>query len=177
MPSGRTHDVITMLLMVPAAAGTYFITKDIMSSSLVAATFVFGGVMFGPDLDTKSKQYSRWSFFRSIWLPYRKFFSHRSRFTHGLIFGALFRVIYFIGFVTLVAYLIALAWNGISDDAVPDLRDFVEAWRSIADTVRGYFGANFFVLSFVGMWLGAASHTLSDVAITYVKTGKIDRML
>lgn len=177
MPSGRTHDVITLLLTVPAAAGTFFLTRDILSSSLVAAAFAFGGLIFGPDLDTKSKQYSRWSVFRVIWLPYRKFFSHRSRFTHGLVFGAFLRVIYFIGVATLAAYLIALAWRGISNGSVPDIRDFVAAWRSIANTVRGYFGENFFILSFVGMWLGAASHTITDAAITYVKTGRVDRML
>lgn len=176
MPSGRAHDVLTVLLAVPTGVGVFAWYGEVWPAVVVTAAFLFGGMVFGPDLDTKSKQYSRWGMFRFLWLPYRKFFSHRSRFTHGLVFGSLIRVIYFIGVITLTAYIIAYAWTGISDDAVPDVRDFSAAWRLVAETAYKYLGENFLIQSFVGLWLGAASHTLSDMAITYIKTGRVDKM-
>src|SRR5436190_9049930 len=116
MPSGKTHDAITLILAAPAFAVTYAATNSFPLSIVVAAAFIFGGIMFGPDLDTVSRQYSRWLIFRFIWLPYRRFFKHRSRFSHGLIFGALGRVVYFMGVLTLAvffaAYIYAIYWNG-----------------------------------------------------------------
>lgn len=163
-------------MAVPAAVGSFAYVGETWPVAVVTVAFLFGGMVFGPDLDTKSKPYSRWGTFRFLWLPYRKFFKHRSRFTHGLVFGSLFRVVYFVGVVTLVAYMIAYAWTAFSDDAVPDIRGFAAAWRTVADMAHKYLGENFLLLSFVGIWLGAASHTFSDIAITYIKTGRVDRM-
>ncbi|HMT07979.1 MAG TPA: metal-binding protein [Pyrinomonadaceae bacterium] len=176
MPSGRIHDIVTLILTVPASIGAFIWFREAWPATVVGAAFLFGGMVFGPDLDTKSKQYSRWGIFRFLWMPYRMFFKHRSRFTHGLLFGSLFRVIYFIGVVTLLMYVISLAWTGISDDSVPDIRNFARAWQMIAELANKYLGEDFLILSFVGLWLGAASHTFSDMAITYIKTGKVERM-
>lgn len=81
------------------------------------------------------------------------------------------------GVLTLAAYLLALAWMGMSDDGVPDVQDFANAWRLIGDSVRTYLGPGFFVLSFIGLWLGAASHTFTDMAGSFVKTGRIAKFL
>src|SRR4051794_21559906 len=99
MPNANTHDAITFLLAVPAAIAGYIMTHSVVSGSVVGIAFLFGGLMFGPDLDTASRQYSRWSVLKFLWFPYRHFFKHRSRFSHGLVFGALIRVIYFMGAV------------------------------------------------------------------------------
>src|SRR5580765_6344741 len=107
MPSGKTHDAITFLLAIPAFAVSYSVTRSMTASAVAFVAFVFGGLMFGPDLDTVSKQYSRWFIFRFLWFPYRHFFKHRSRFSHGLIFGALIRVVYFLGTVTLLVFTAA----------------------------------------------------------------------
>src|SRR5947208_3323060 len=64
---------------------------------LATATMLFGGFMFGPDLDIQSKQYTRWRIFRFLWFPYKVMFKHRSRWSHGIIFGTLIRVLYFTG--------------------------------------------------------------------------------
>src|SRR3954462_8866417 len=104
MPSGRTHDAITILLAAPAFAAALAVTRNAGAAAVVAVAFVFGGVIFGPDLDTVSRQYSRWGPLRFIWFPYRSFFRHRSRFSHGLIFGSLIRVIYFMGIMTLLTF-------------------------------------------------------------------------
>jgi len=173
MPSGRTHDAITFLLAVPAFAVAYSVTRDIGAASVVALGFLFGGLMFGPDLDTVSRQYSRWFIFRFLWFPYRSFFKHRSRFSHGLIFGALIRVLYFMGVVTLIAFLAAYAFAAFRGGVLPSIFDFASLWRPIGEAV----GRNFLVLSFIGLWLGAASHTFTDMAGSFVKTGRIAKFL
>ncbi|HVF46976.1 MAG TPA: metal-binding protein [Pyrinomonadaceae bacterium] len=177
MPSGRTHDAITFLLSVPATAIGYAATGNAVSAALVGAAFLFGGLMFGPDLDTVSRQYSRWSIFRFVWFPYRSFFSHRSRFSHGLIFGALIRVVYFLGIITLVAFLAAYAYAAYSKGRPPDLIEFTQFWGPAGDLTRRHLGDHSLPLAFAGLWLGAASHTLTDLAGSFIKTGRIAKFL
>lgn len=177
MPSGRTHDAITILLAVPAYAAVYSFTHSFLSAGVVGAAFVFGGLMFGPDLDTVSRQYSRWLIFRFIWFPYRHFFKHRSRFSHGLIFGAFLRVIYFMGVATIIAFGAALLWTSMSGARGPGVSTFTAAWGAIGSFVRLNLGENFPVLVFLGLWTGAASHTFTDLAGSFIKTGRIAKFL
>ena len=177
MPSGRTHDAITLILAAPVFGLTYAATANLVMGIAVTAAFVFGGLMFGPDLDTLSKQYARWGIFRLLWFPYRSIFKHRSRWSHGLIFGTLFRVVYCMGVVTLVAFLVFVAAEAIWGGHVPGFSAFTEAWRQIGVFMRGTFGANILPAVFFGMWIGAASHTFADMAGTYVKTGRVTEFL
>ena len=78
----------------------------VLAAAATAAT-VFGGLMFGPDLDIQSKQYTRWGVFRFLWFPYKVVFRHRSRWSHGLVFGTLIRVVYF------AAALALIGWAGV----------------------------------------------------------------
>ncbi len=176
MPSGKTHDAVTFLLAVPAFAVTYLATISISMSSVVAAAFVFGGLMFGPDLDTVSRQYSRWFVLRFLWFPYRSFFKHRSRFSHGLLFGALIRVVYFMGVVTALTFLAAYVYGVYSGGKLPGFIDFGRVWQPVGATVRQNFGEYFFLTAFIGLWLGAASHTFTDLAGSYIKTGRIAKL-
>jgi len=173
MPSGKTHDAITILLAVPAFLAAYAYTHSPILGGVVGAAFVFGGLMFGPDLDTVSRQYSRWLIFRFLWFPYRAFFKHRSRFSHGLVFGALIRVIYFMGVMTLGAFLGVLLWTGIR----PSVAAFANSWAFLGDLTRTYFGENFLLFAFLGLWLGAASHTFTDMTGSFIKTGKLAKFL
>ena len=50
MPSGKAHDAITLILAVPAFAGAYATTNSLSMAAVMAAAFIFGGLMFGPDL-------------------------------------------------------------------------------------------------------------------------------
>ena len=177
MPSGKTHDAITFLLAVPAFAVTYIATQSVSSSATVFMAFVFGGLMFGPDLDTVSRQYSRWFIFRVLWFPYRHFFKHRSRFSHGLIFGALIRVVYFMGVVTLAAFLAAYLFAAYSGGRVPGPMEFARVWQPIGDFTRARIGEYFFGFLFLGLWLGAASHTFTDLAGSFIKTGRVAKFL
>lgn len=177
MPSGRTHDAITFILAAPTFAVTYLLAANLTSAIAVTASFLIGGLMFGPDLDTHSKQYSRWGIFRFLWLPYRSIFKHRSRWSHGLIFGTLFRVIYFMGVLTIAAFLIFVASSSILGGEVPGVSEFTETWQRMGNFVRGTFGSNILPAVFLGMWIGAASHTFADMAGTYVKTGRVTEFL
>jgi len=177
MPSGKTHDAITFLLASPTAAFSYAATKDFSISLVVTVAFLFGGLMFGPDLDTISRQYSRWSVFRKLWYPYRAFFKHRSRWSHGLVFGTLLRVVYFMGILTLAAFLAVFAVTIYFGGVMPDPGDFAEVWRAFGNFVRANLGDGFLPAVFFGMWAGAASHTFTDMAGSYVRTGRITEFL
>lgn len=177
MPSGHAHDAITILLAAPAAVGTYALTLDLPTAVIAAVAFIFAGVMFGPDLDTKSKQYSRWGPLRAIWIPYRTTFRHRSRWSHGLIFGTLFRVIYFLGIATLSAFAAIAAYAFLASAEIPSFAAFVRGWESTGMLYSSRSALEIILAIFAGMWAGAASHTLTDIAITYVKTGRAKGLL
>ena len=119
MPSGRTHDRIT-LWMLPFVVGTcYFIINDGELTLLFSGAFFFSGLMFGPDLDIHSIQFKRWGLFRLLWLPYQKLLHHRSWLSHGLIIGTVIRVIYLSLWIFIVSTILlaiaqliwGFAWN------------------------------------------------------------------
>lgn len=177
MPSGKTHDAITLVCAAPVFAGAYLLTRDAVSAAVVAAAFLFGGIMFGPDLDTVSSPYARWGTFRFLWLPYRKFFPHRSRWSHGLVFGTFFRVVYFCGALTLSSFLLAYLLAVYGGGDLPRFAEFLASWQKIGGYLRESLGDRVFVEIFAGLWIGAASHTVTDMAGSFVKTGRVGEFL
>jgi uncharacterized metal-binding protein len=178
VPSAKTHDAITFMLAAPAGAAAYAATHQLSAALIVGIAFVFGGLMFGPDLDTVSRQYSRWGILRFLWFPYRHFTPHRSRLSHGLILGAFLRVFYFAGVVTLVAFTVAYTYASFAGGRFPRPEDIPVVWRPIAEFVRSHLGGDrFYPLAFIGVWFGAASHTFTDLAGSFIKTGKVAKFL
>jgi uncharacterized metal-binding protein len=172
MPSGKTHDAITFLLAVPTFAAAWGVTRSLTLACVVTCAMLFGGLMFGPDLDIMSRQYTRWGVFRFLWLPYRVMFKHRSRWSHGIIFGTLIRVVYFALVLALVGacaiYLRALFVEGTT----PGWEEFVRAWQGIEAGVTSQgIGRREVLAVLAGLWWGAASHTLADVAWSVVRKG------
>ncbi|MCX7594915.1 MAG: metal-binding protein [Fischerella sp.] len=156
MPSGRTHDRIT-LWALPFIAGVTFVhTKSGNLTLLVAGGFMFGGLMFGPDLDIYSRQYQRWGLLRWIWIPYQKSLRHRSFLSHGPIIGTTLRVLYLSSIAVIVAiFSLAIAQK---------LGNQSWSWRVWSETV-GRSLTNYsteFLALFLGLELGAMSHSLSD---------------
>lgn len=177
MPSAKAHDAITVLLAIPIFGAAWLISGSPTFAAVIAVASIFGGLMFGPDLDTYSKQYTRWGFFRILWFPYRAFFKHRSRWTHGILFGTLLRTIYLMGALTLLAFLVVCLSAVYHNGNLPSLFLITQEWQRLGELISRYLGAYFPWLVFCGLWLGGLSHTLTDIAGTYVKTGKVKALL
>jgi uncharacterized metal-binding protein len=171
MPSGRTHDAITIILAAPTFVAAWGLTGNLRLALLATGAMLFGGLMFGPDLDIQSRQYTRWGVFRFLWLPYRKIFRHRSRWSHGIIFGTLIRILYFAMVLALLVlmgvYLRAVLTNGLT----PTLEEIAGAWRAIEASARQNVGEHAVWAVLAGLWWGAASHTLTDVAWSVLRKG------
>ncbi|HLM62183.1 MAG TPA: metal-binding protein [Pyrinomonadaceae bacterium] len=177
MPSGKTHDAITFLFVAPTFAAAWEMTESFPLSLIVTVAFTFGGLMFGPDLDTHSKQYTRWGIFCYLWYPYQAFFKHRSRWSHGLVFGTLLRIVYFMGALTLLSFLPMFLFAWYTGGDLPNLMEFAKTWSSVGEFIRADLGEYAFLAVFIGLWLGAASHTLTDMAGSFVKTGRVTEFL
>lgn len=156
MPSGKTHDRITLWSLPWVGGLTFLVTRDPKLTLIVATTFLFSGLMFGPDLDIYSIQYKRWGWLRWIWLPYQKAFRHRSSLSHGPIVGTSLRLIYFLGILGIITALIIsiaqLIWG------------FSWHWPEFAQQILNWFGTypTEAIALFLGLELGAMSHSLSD---------------
>jgi uncharacterized metal-binding protein len=156
MPSGRTHDRITLWALPLVTGVAFWQTKSGNLTLLVAAGFLFGGLMFGPDLDIYSRHYQRWGLFRFIWLPYQKSLRHRSFLSHGPIIGTTVRVLYLSSLIAILGILALVAGE--------KLWNMPLNWQTIGDTVihtLSVYGTEFLTL-FLGLELGAMSHSFSD---------------
>ena len=173
MPSGKTHDAVTFFLAPPVFVAVWKFTQSVPLAAIVTVAFLFGGLMFGPDLDTMSRQYTRWSFFRVLWYPYQAFFAHRSRWSHGFIFGTFLRIVYFMGALTLLSFVLTFIYTTFYGENGTSLLEFTRTWSLIGDFLHANTGEHTFLSVFIGLWLGAASHTITDLAGTFIKTGRL----
>jgi uncharacterized metal-binding protein len=164
MPSGKTHDAITFLAAVPTFGAAWALTGSLVLASVVTAATLFGGLMFGPDLDIQSRQYTRWGPLRFIWWPYKVIFRHRSRWTHGLLFGTLIRVLYFVSMLALLCAAAFYLYMSYVVGTPPDFAQALDAWQEFESGLR-WEGAfkHTTLATLAGLWWGAATHTLTDV--------------
>ncbi len=161
MPSGSTHDRITLWSLPVVAGCTYIATQSSDRTLLVSGAFLFSGLMFGPDLDIYSVQYKRWGYLRWLWLPYQKAIKHRSLLSHGLIIGTTLRLVYLAAWISLlgifglgIAQLVGFSWN----------------WQILAEfAASSTYSA---IALFAGLEIGAISHIVSDRISTYYKRRK-----
>ncbi len=157
MPSGSTHDRITLWSLPWVVGLTLLLTRNGDLTLIVAGAFLFSGLMFGPDLDIYSVQFKRWGKLRWIWLPYQNLLRHRSIISHGLIIGTTVRVMYLLSVLAVVAVfgvaVAQLIWG------------FDWNWQEVAQTIVKSVRTNYAkkaIALLVGLELGASSHTLSD---------------
>ena len=104
MASGQEHDKSTKRWGFPFAL-VLGLFLDIQSGLIGGIAFVFGGLWFSPDLDTKSIALRRWGILQGLWWPYRKMIPHRSIFSHGPLIGTAIRVTYFLSCLALMLLL------------------------------------------------------------------------
>lgn len=157
MPSGVTHDRITIWILPWVAGISYLLTRDGDLTLILAGSYLFSGMMFGPDLDIYSLQYKRWGVIRGIWLPYRGFVKHRSILSHGLLIGTLLRLIYLSVIVAGISiFVVAIAqlclgfpWNW---------QDFVR--EQVYFSIKKYPRET--LVLFLGLEIGSMSHSISD---------------
>jgi uncharacterized metal-binding protein len=141
MPNGRTHDIITAVIAPVVAGVSYFITKDLKTTGIVFACYLFASLMFNGDLDANTRPYNRWFILKMIWIPYQLMFHHRSVLTHGLVIGTAVRILY----ISIIPIII-LSFKG-------DLNII----RSI--------DMHLLLLLFIGLESGAAVHTIADYTL------------
>ncbi len=156
------------------AGTTFVLTKSGNLTLLVSGGFLFGGLMFGPDLDIHSQQYKRWGMLRWIWLPYRKRLKHRSIWSHGLIVGTIGRILYLAlwiaTFSAAIILISAIARHGTANWQISAQQDFLEIFQVVARSVQQF--SIEWVSLIVGLELGAMSHSLSDWIGSAIKRQK-----
>lgn len=153
MPSGRTHDRITLWGLPFVAGLTFGQTQSGNLTLLVSGAFLFSGLMFGPDLDLYSVQYKRWGFLRWIWIPYQKTLRHRSLLSHGPIIGTTLRLLYL------------ATWLGILGIFALGIAQLIGGgeWRQlVVEVIRSTQYTAEWLALYLGLELGAMSHSVSD---------------
>lgn len=156
MPSGRTHDRITLWSLPVLAGLTFGQTRNSNLTLLVSGGFLFSGLMFGPDLDIRSRQFLRWGYLRWIWLPYQTTLRHRSLFSHGPIIGTIVRIVYLSTWIGTLSMLVLIIMQ--------NLGQITWGWPEISQMIVqsiGLYHKEWFAL-LIGLELGAMSHSLSD---------------
>lgn len=166
MPSGRTHDRITLWTLPLVGGLTLWISHDSALTLIICGGFLFGGLMFGPDLDIHSVHFKRWGWFRWIWLPYRGSMRHRSPLSHSPITGTALRIVYL------------LLWLGggsfISLALLNEVWQLGWTWSEIG----GFLGRSLqqhrveWLMLCLGLELGALSHYGADLGLTTYKRFK-----
>jgi uncharacterized metal-binding protein len=104
MASGRSHDRATWLLALPFGA-LWWPWLGLTGMAVASVSFLVGGLLLSPDLDTRSNPARRWGPLTWLWWPYRRLLSHRSLVSHTPLIGTAGRLLY-LGLVLLGLCLI-----------------------------------------------------------------------
>jgi uncharacterized metal-binding protein len=156
MSSGRTHDRITLISLPILTGISLMLTRNAELTLWVAGSFLFGGLMFGPDLDIHSNQSIRWGWLRWMWQPYRQAIPHRSALSHGPLIGTICRLLY----VGLWAVLLGLLYQSACHFLKWPTWTEVQIWRSMQQFVTKNSTTLLGIL--VGLEVGSMSHYSAD---------------
>ena len=163
MPSGRTHDRVTLWSSPIIAAATLYLTKRADLAFWVSGGFLVSGLIFGPDLDLYSFHYKRWGIFRWLWKPYQQAIKHRSIWSHGPIVGTIGRLLYlglWLGLFGLFGLgIFQLVWGQAYTG-----KQLSEILKKSIDRDQLVY-----ISLFCGLELGAMSHYMSDWAVSTYK--------
>ncbi|MEO1589760.1 MAG: metal-binding protein [Cyanobacteria bacterium J06632_22] len=156
MPSGKTHDRITLWALPAVLAAAFYLTLDVPLTVIICIGFLIGGFMMGPDLDIHSVQYNRWGPIKWIWYPYQVTLKHRSHWSHGPVIGTVLRVLYFAVWVGLFGLVIVEVLNRLWNAQL--------TWQELKDATHIAFSTYLWewLALLIGLELGALSHYVSD---------------
>ncbi len=118
--------------------GAYLVKASVITFVYLAfflGAYLFSSLFLTPDLDLKqSTVFQRWGVARVLWLPYARFFHHRSL-SHHMLFGPLTRIIYLciILFVATIGVLKLTGWQ---------MRLHVPHWAVIISILSGVYLPN-----------------------------------
>ena len=168
MPSGKTHDKITVVTAVAAVPVWWWesAAKDWAGMAIGLTAYLFSGFWLSDDLDTHSIAYKRWGAFRWLWWPYRTLVPHRSWVSHGIGFGPIFRVAYFL--VMLWATMRGVLW-GLMQAHIPVNRDAVlgSFWGLTTDWTASH--PSWAMCALMGLVLGGVTHSVADAIVSWAK--------
>ncbi|WP_052128602.1 metal-binding protein [Neosynechococcus sphagnicola] len=164
MPAGRTHDRITLWSLPLVAGLSLTLTGKSDLTLLVSGSYLFSGLMFGPDLDILSRQYQRWGWLRWIWIPYRKLLRHRSWFSHGPIIGTTLRICYIACWMAGLAFVVLGLAIAISATLTTGQGFNFKPIQDLTTQGQNYLHQHQMevIALFIGLELGAMSHAVSD---------------
>lgn len=173
MPSGRTHDKINLhtlfavsLLFVMVSSYFLFSYQGFFISLYSVIGFSFGTYCFGPDLDIRSRPFFRWRMFRFIWIPYQKFFSHRSFWTHSYLIGDIIRIIYLFCYLSILLLIGSFVFFLFNQNF-----NLIDFFLDNFQKLFFYFEKfNFyFFCFFIGIVISSSLHIFSDHVSTFRK--------
>ena len=168
VPSGKTHDKITVVTAIAAVPVWWWesATKDWAGLAVGLTAYFFSGFWLSDDLDTHSIAYKRWGALRWLWLPYQKLVPHRSWVSHGIGFGPIFRVAYFL--VMLWATMRSVLW-GLLQVHIPVSRDAVlgSFWGLTTDWTTAH--PSWAMCALIGLVLGGVTHSVADAIVSWAK--------
>ncbi len=163
MASGKNHDRITLVCLPVVAGVSLVITKNTDLTFWAASSFLFSGLMFGPDLDIYSQQYQRWGWFRWLWRPYQRCIRHRSPLSHGPLIGTILRILYLGLWLGLIGFIYLGISRSIGHNPGIDRPLLTLAQELIISHQQQILAA------VVGLELGAMSHYLADIFSSKMK--------
>lgn len=59
---------------------------------------------------------------------------------------------------------------------MPGPLSIIGEWRTAGGIVRTSLGEEILPTLLIGMWAGAVSHSLTDIAVSYIKTGRVSKL-
>lgn len=145
---------MTWALALPLSGGFGAAVGSGFEAGIFGLAFLFGGLMFGPDLDVPSVQVRRWGALRWIWGPYQKLFRHRSPWTHGLLLGPLVRVVY-LGIWLLGGMALVSGFLGTGEGAL-----------SLGLKAGSLLEPRFMWAAGAGVTAGSALHSMADEVVS-----------
>ncbi|HAO13765.1 MAG TPA: metal-binding protein [Planktothrix sp. UBA8407] len=163
MPSGQTHDRITLWSLPFIAGLTWSQTRSSHLTFLVTGSFLFSGLMFGPDLDIDSQQFQRWGMLRCFWVPYQKSLRHRSFLSHGPFIGTALRILYLGSGIGILGFLGLMVGQYLGLLTQEPLEIFQNNLRSLSNYPRES------IAIYLGLEMGAMSHSFSDWSNSFYK--------